>query len=109
MLAILIIPLICIALLRTILRFSEKSISFFEFIFWTLIWSSSIFFILIPNTSNYIASYLGIGRGADAIFLIAIIALLFIIFRLYIKIDTLDKTITELTINISKKIHQLDK
>jgi len=55
----------------------------------------------MPNSSNYLASELGIGRGVDAAFFVAFMIMFYAIFRLYVNVKKLDEHITKLTININ--------
>lgn len=97
------------ALSRVILRSHEKSISFKESIFWIIIWIIIGTVTAFPRVTELLSKRLGIGRGVDTAFFVAIITLFYIIFRLYIKIDELDKNITNLTINASTEIKNLEK
>lgn len=67
---------------------------------------ATVFFVVYPESSNFIANALGIGRGVDSMFFLAIIFLFFLFFKLYRKIDQLDQKLTDLAINISKIIHK---
>ena len=81
---------------RAILRFRDKTISFFEFLFWSSLWISAIFVVTYPAYTNELSSRLGIGRGADVIVYMAVGLLTYLSFRMYVKIDTLDREITRL-------------
>jgi len=109
MLRILVIIFVIFALSRAFLRFKDKSISFRELLFWLVIWTIAIVLIFEPDISNYAARFLGMGRGADTIFFLAIVFLFYSIFRLYVKMDRMDKDITDLAIKISKDLHKEQK
>lgn len=94
---------------RVILRFKDKSISRREFIFWIFLWTGVAILIFNPNISDYAAKFLGIGRGADTIFFLSIVALFYLLFRLYVKIDRLDRDITDLTVKTSKQLRDKEK
>jgi len=95
------------ALSRVLLRTRDNSISFRESIFWIIIWVIIVWLTLFPQITDKLSRLVGIGRGIDTAFFIAIILLFYIVFRLYVKIDELDKDITSLTINSSKEFHKL--
>ena len=95
------------ALSRVILRAQDKSISFGESLFWVIIWVTIVWLTMFPQVTDKLSKAVGIGRGADTAFFTAIILLLYIVFRLYVKIDKLDRDITNLTIASSKEIHKL--
>lgn len=94
------------ALSRAMLRFKDKSIKTTELALWIIVWSSVLILVFLPNISDKIASGLGMGRGADTAFFIAIIVIFYLLFRLYVKIDNIDKDMTDLTIKLSKELHR---
>lgn len=96
---------IIFALSRVLLRFNNKEISFKEMFFWLLIWSTVLTVVIFPEITTDLAFFIGIGRGVDSAFFISILLLFYLIFRLYVKIDNVDKDITELSIKISKNLH----
>jgi small membrane protein len=57
---------------------------------------SGIFFVLYPDLTTIIARYLGIGRGTDLIFYLAILGFGYMILVLYSKIKNLEDQITSL-------------
>jgi small membrane protein len=57
---------------------------------------SGIFFVLYPDLTTKIARYLGIGRGTDLIFYLAILGFGYMILVLYSKIKNLEDQITSL-------------
>ncbi|MEI8343331.1 MAG: DUF2304 family protein [Candidatus Moraniibacteriota bacterium] len=91
------------AISRAYLRFKDRSLGATGFFLWTSIWALALLFIFDPNLSSIIAELTGLGRGADAAFLLSIILIFYLIFRLYIKIDTIDKNLTTLVIKLSKE------
>lgn len=86
--------------------FKRRSIGAVPFFISLAIIIATVFFVIYPESSNFIANALGIGRGVDSMFFLAIILLFLFSFKLYRKIDQLDQKITELAINISKAIHK---
>ena len=55
----------------------------------------AIFFILFPDYTNTIATKLGVGRGADLLFYLCILLFIFIIFKLFARIQRLEKMLSE--------------
>ncbi len=97
------------AISRAYLRFKDRSLGAMSFFLWTSIWALALLFIFDPNLSSIIAELTGLGRGADAAFLLSIILIFYLIFRLYIKIDTIDKNLTSLIIEVSKEQYRNNK
>lgn len=103
LLKIFIIIFIVFAISRAYLRFKGKTLSLSNLIFWIIIWLATIIFVFYPEASDMIAKLLGLERGTDTVFFIAIIAMFYLIFRLYVKLDSIDKDLTKLVTEISKK------
>lgn len=106
MLKILTLIFVFFALSRAILRFKDRSIKITELALWIIVWTAVLILVFFPNVSSKIATDLGMQRGADTAFFLSIILLFYLIFRLYVKIDTLDRHLTDLTIETSKKLHK---
>lgn len=90
---------------RAMLRFRERTISSSSAVFWLLIWAATLILVLNPKISDKIAGFLGLSRGIDTIFFLALILIFYLTFRLYVKIDSVDKELTDLSVNISKLLH----
>jgi len=61
-----------------------------------LLMASGIFFVLDPEVTNQLAHFLGIGRGADLIFYLAILGFGYITLLLYSKIKKLEDQLTQI-------------
>lgn len=109
MIKILTLIFVFFALSRAILRFKDKSIKVSELALWMLVWTAALILVFFPNVSSRIAVDLGMQRGADTAFFVSIILLFYLVFRMYVKIDTLDKHITDLAVETSKKFHKHKK
>jgi hypothetical protein len=82
------------ALSRAFLRFKDNRLSKNEFLFWTAIWLAVIVISFIPNLTTQISNFLGIGRGIDLIVYISVIVMFYLIFRLYVKLESVEKEVT---------------
>lgn len=63
--------------------------------FWVLFWILAIIAVLLPDSTTVLANKLGIGRGADFVLYISIALLFFLIFKLHIKIEEINRNITK--------------
>lgn len=97
----LLIVLIILIISRVILRFREKSLGFREFIFWLLFWVSAGAVVLIPDATGVIAERLGIGRGADLVIYLSLVAIFYLLFRIQIQQKKTERQITELVRKIT--------
>ncbi len=63
--------------------------------FWMLLWICADVAVLIPNATTIIANILGIGRGTDLVLYLFVVITCVILFRLHVKIETLQRDITK--------------
>jgi small membrane protein len=105
---ILAIVFIVFAASRAYLRFKDKSLNVAGLFLWIIIWFAALILVFYPRISDIAASFLGLRRGTDTMFFVAIILLFYLVFRLYVKIDKLDNALTSFNTNISKKQHKND-
>ncbi len=63
--------------------------------FWILFWLLADMAVLWPESTTLIANRFGIGRGSDFILYIAIALIFFILFRLHVKIERMNRDITK--------------
>jgi len=84
------------ALSRVFINYRGSKSSFFEFVFWTLVWIGIIVFALIPQFSDLISKNLGIAKGVDLLAYTSIVLLFYLIYRMYIRIDAMGRQMTSL-------------
>jgi len=63
--------------------------------FWILFWIGVITVVVWPDGTAKIAHVFGIGRGADLVMYVALATLFFIVFRLHIKIEAMNRDVTK--------------
>ncbi|MBI5073050.1 DUF2304 family protein [Candidatus Woesearchaeota archaeon] len=86
---------------RVILRYKDKNISTFELAFWSIVWGGVVIIALFPWIFTQISFFFGIGRGVDILLYVGMIVLFYLLFRLYVKLDTQQKEITKLVREMS--------
>lgn len=74
-----------------------------ESFIWVFAWVFGAIIIFNPSLSAKISSVFGIGRGADLVVYSSIIFIYYISYRIYLKIDNLQKQIKELSTKIALK------
>jgi len=102
---IILLAFLVFALSRVLLRIKSKEITIREFIFWALIWTIAILVLLFPEIIIELSDYVGIGRGVDVIIYGSIALLFYLLFRLYVKLENIENSITKLVreVAIEKK------
>ena len=94
---VLIIVFAAFAWSRAYLRMKDKAITIGMFIFWSIIWLGIILVAIFPSVISSLSSLLGIGRGVDLAVYISIIVLFYLMFRLYVKMDSQSHELTKMT------------
>ena|SRR3989338_9225655 len=92
-----------VALLGVVRRFRKGAISKAGLLLWVLIWIAAVVSVWNPAVTNLVAGFLGVGRGADAVFYISITALFYVIFRLHGRLENLEHQLSELVKKIALK------
>lgn len=88
---------------RAALRLKDKSISLAGFSFWSCIWIIVIVFASLPEAFALVSNFFGIGRATDLAIYVSIIALFYLIFRLYVKVDKQNQEMTTLVRELAIK------
>jgi len=94
-LQIIIILFALFAISRVILRFKDRSVTLQALFFWIILWLALILFVVLPGTAGLLTNFFGVGRGVDLLIYLSIILLFYLIFKIYVKIDNLNKEITK--------------
>lgn len=68
---------------------------------WSALWIAAIVVVLRPEVATFFASLVGVGRGADAVIYVSIIALFYLVFRIFLRLDKLDRDLTVLVRKVS--------
>lgn len=88
---------------RAYLRYREGTLSLGAFFFWLLIWSSVEVIVWIPNVLNAFARLIGIGRGIDVIVYFSILLLFYLVYRIYVKAESIEREITTLVRRMAQR------
>lgn len=97
-------PLITIILLLcaffgltiTFFRAATKKMRLSVLVSWSLLWIFLGSVALVPEIASFMAGVLGVGRGADAVLYSAIVMIFFILFRIMMRIERIERDITKL-------------
>lgn len=84
------------AMSRALRRFRQRTIGAGELALWIGFWAAAAVLVMKPQVTQWFALRLGVGRGADAVFYVAIVGLSYAFFRLYLKTRSQDQEITKL-------------
>ena len=73
-----------------------KKITPATFVLWVFVCLVVNFFAFAPRFSDPLAGFFGFGRGLDLLLVFGYALLVYAIFRLYVKIDELNRNMTDL-------------
>lgn len=100
---IIIIGFIIFVLYRTLLRFKQGEITPRELTIWTVFWALVIGATLVPQQTDVIAQAVGVERGVDLLVYLSIIVLFFVVFKIIVKLEKVDRDITKVVRNTALK------
>ncbi|MFA5029391.1 MAG: DUF2304 domain-containing protein [Patescibacteria group bacterium] len=97
---------ILLLVLRLIWQLKNKEISGWQFLSWLVIWFLAIIIIWYPQVTIFLAGQLGVGRGVDLVIYLSVILLFYLLFRLLLRIERVEKNITKITQELAVKKDQ---
>jgi small membrane protein len=93
---------------RALLRFRRGSIGLAELALWLCFWAAVAVCVLRPGITQWVASILGVGRGADAVTYLSLVALSYVFFRVYLRIRHSEQQLTRLVRALALEHARLD-
>jgi len=99
---IIILIFVLFALSRSLLRFKDKSINLREFMLWLGVWTVTILIALYPQLTGIFSNILGVENGINVLVYLSIIALFYLVFRVYVKADQIDQDLTKIVRELAK-------
>ena len=82
------------AMSRVVIRFRKGGLPLVHLVTWFLFWAAVIVAVLRPATTSAVASWVRVGRGTDLVMYLSVVALFYLLFRLFGKIEDLERQIT---------------
>lgn len=84
------------AIARTFRQFRKGKLTLAFLFLWIFFWVIVGVVVVLPQTTDTLARFVGVGRGVDAIMYVSIIALFYMVFRLLVRIEEVEREITKL-------------
>ncbi|MBI4272400.1 DUF2304 domain-containing protein [Candidatus Uhrbacteria bacterium] len=81
---------------KSVIAYIHKTIRIPTFIVWSIFWTVIIFLVWQPNLTDRLAAVLQVGRGADAIFYLSLIAVFYLLFKIFIRFENIVSQVTTL-------------
>jgi len=96
-----IVIFIAYVIYRLSVKLRKRDMSIQLFLLWLVFWIIVAVVIVLPQTTQILADWLGVGRGVDVVIYISIVVLFYIVFRVYSRIEKIERDITYLVKDIS--------
>jgi len=93
-LQILVTVFIVFILFKLFLQKQKNKISLLSFLIWFLLWLAILLVFWLPDTTSYLAAWLGIGRGADLVVYLSIVVIFYMIFKIFVRLNKIENEIT---------------
>lgn len=93
---IILVAIMALALVMTWRRARQRVIRVAEALGWSALWIAAAVVVLLPNTASSVASFVGVGRGADLVTYAAVALLFLLVFTLFVKHEQLERNLTDL-------------
>jgi hypothetical protein len=90
------LSLAVLAMVVAVLWFRQKKIGRTAFLLWLFLWACFAGVVLFPETAVVAARLLGIKRGTDLALYLSVILIVFLLFRVYVRLETMDQQITQI-------------
>jgi len=95
-LQILITIFVIFSLLKLFGQKQSNKLSLFSFVIWAIVWLIVLLVFWQPEITSYLANILGIGRGADLVVYLAVLAIIYLLFRVFVRLNKIETEITKL-------------
>lgn len=92
-----------IAIIWLFTRYRDHKHSFSTFLLWCVLWIMVAVFALVPEFSALFASFFGISRGLDFIIIVSIICSLYLVLRLYFRLENLQEQLDTIVKELALK------
>ncbi|HBK35325.1 MAG: hypothetical protein UU08_C0011G0014 [Candidatus Uhrbacteria bacterium GW2011_GWE2_40_58] len=86
---------------RVFVQYRRGNVSVKWLIFWILFWVLTGLVVWLPQTTEIVARFVGVGRGVDVAIYISIPVLFYLVFRLFVRMEDIDRDMTTLVRKIA--------
>lgn len=84
-------------------RYRAKEVTLRSLFFWLIFWLAVAVVVWQPNLATEAANRVGVGRGSDLALYISVAVIFYLIFRITVRLEKMDRNITKIVREISLK------
>jgi len=84
------------AIARAVSQYKQGRVPRTWLAFWVFFWLGAAIVAVLPWTTEVLARVLGVGRGVDAVMYVSLVVLFYLVFRLFVKVEDVERQITKL-------------
>lgn len=103
------IAFLVLIILRSVVQWKAKKITGREFFWWLIIWLLAIVVIWRPDVTSFLAIKVGVTRGVDLVVYVSIIVIFYLLFRLLMRQEKLEKEVTKVVSALALKNDKNEK
>jgi hypothetical protein len=92
-----------------VLRYRQRKIGLVVFLLWFFFWSGIEVVILFPKSTVDIAHLVGIGRGTDLALYLSVMLIFYLLFRMYVRLEQMNREITQIVRAVALRETGLDR
>lgn len=86
---------IVVVIFKLIKQRRDNKLSNFSLLSWLVLWLVVLLVFWQPDIASWLAFNLGVKRGADLIVYLAIIVILYLLYRIFVRLNKIDESITK--------------
>lgn len=86
-----------LALVRIVRRGSARHLSLPLTVVAVVVWISVLVFTWVPTLLDRVAQLVGVGRGVDTAVYFSVLLLLYLVFRIFVRLEYMEDQLTRLT------------
>ncbi|HBH16816.1 MAG TPA: DUF2304 domain-containing protein [Candidatus Veblenbacteria bacterium] len=100
---IILLVLVLVILWRLYQRLAAGELTRREFVEWFLLWLAAGYLVIVPETSSYLATVVGVGRGSDLVVYLAIILVFYLLFKIFLRLERSERALTTIVRQLALK------
>lgn len=87
---------IAFVIFKVFSKFKGKNLTLIELFGWVAFWLAVAAIIALPQSTGFFAKILGVGRGTDVVIYISIIVIFYLIFKIQVRFEKIERDITKI-------------